>query len=47
MLDNKTIITIGLVISSAIAGYVLWTHVKQTPCKKNKSLLSSDDLKEE
>lgn len=29
MLDNKTIVTVGLVISSTIAGYVVWTHFKQ------------------
>ena len=34
----KTIVTVGLVISSAIAGYVLWTHFKQ-----EKKRTTSDD----
>lgn len=39
MLDKKTIVTIGLVISSAVAGYVVWTRFK--PEKKRTT--SDDD----
>jgi len=40
MLDKKSIVTAGLVISSAIAGYVLWTRFKQE--KKRKPDASDD-----
>jgi hypothetical protein len=48
MLDKKTVITIGLIVSSAVIGYVLWPRVKQEKkCIDNTDIDNKDESKED
>lgn len=48
MIDKKSVVTIGLIVSSVIVGYVLWSHVKQEKkCPEKSNINDKEESKED